>query len=693
MSLTPESQPHNPPEGNGASARQRWGNPITAGLALVGMAVIGYWPSLRGGFVWDDLVLVTKNLLVTGELNLGSVWWRTDFSLSVVGNWLEWLVFKESALGYRIVNLLLHCLSAGLLWKLLARLKIPGAWLGAALFAVHPVATASVAWISELKNTLSLPFFLLSALAFLGFRDRSEAKRKAAGSAIASGHPSEKTQIAHESESPAGGVSSLEIGATGWLYATSLLAFGLALLAKTSTVMLPMVLLLLGWWQDRKITQRIGIQLAPHFGLALIFGSLTIWRQTYQAIRGVQVQTGTGLERLADAGTAVWFYLGKALAPVNLCAIYPDWEDTLPQALEFLPLLLLGAGFGLSWRYRCTWGRSVLLALGCFTVALFPVLGLFDMYFMIFARVSDHLAYLPLMAVTAFVGAAVMRIRHQPRRMGIAVLFLAGALALTWQRAAVYATDEALWQDTVQKNPRAWNAHNNLACNFAERGDLDQAMKHFARSLELNPANVEAQRNLGRALLLRGRFPEAEPHFRAALKLRPTDAETLTVYAEGLAQARRLSEAIELLQQAISSKPTAANRRQLVPLLLATDDYAAAIRELREILARQPESFEDYNNLAWILATGPDGKWRDGVEAVRLAQRACQLSGGKLAMPFGTLAAAYAEAGDFTNAVQTAQTAIGLATAAGNESFATMNRQLLKLYESQRAFHTPGRRQ
>jgi len=692
MSLTLESQPHNPPEGNGASARQRWESPITAGLALVGLAVIGYWPSLRGGFVWDDLVLVTKNLLVTGELNLGSVWGRTDFSLSVVGNWLEWLVFKDSAPGYRIVNLLLHCLSAGLLWKLLARLKIPGAWLGAALFAVHPVATASVAWISELKNTLSLPFFLLSALAFLRFRDRSEAKRKAATPAIAPGHSSDETQIARDSEPPDGGAASPEIGATGWFYAASLIAFVLALLAKTSTVMLPMVLLLLGWWQDRKITQRICIQLAPHFGLALIFGGLTIWRQTHQAIRGVQVQTGPGLERLADAGTAVWFYLGKALAPVNLCAIYPGWEDTIPKALKFVPLLLLGVGFGLSWWYRRTWGRAVLLALGCFTVALFPVLGFFDMYFMIFARVSDHLAYLPLMAITAFVGAAVMRVPPQRGRMGLAALLLAGALALTWQRAAVYATDEALWRDTVQKNPRAGTAHNNLACNFAERGDLDRAMKHFAISLELNPANAEAQRNLGRALMIRGRFPEAEPHFRAALKLRPTDAETLTVYAEGLAQAQRLSEAIELLRQAIGSKPTVAIRRQLVPLLLATDDYAAAIGELREILALQPESFEDYNNLAWILATGPDGKLRDGAEAVRLAQRACQLSRGKVAMPVGTLAAAYAEAGDFTNAVQTAQTAIELATAAGNESFATMNRQLLKLYEAKRAFHTPARK-
>jgi hypothetical protein len=183
MITPPGSQSFNPPSEDFPSSRTRWRPRIAAGFALVGVAVVAYWPSLSGGFVWDDLVLVAKNSLATGELNLGSIWWRTDFSLSVVVTWLEWLAFRETATGYRIVNLLLHCISALLLWRLLGKLQpafqtkpakatdtkhaakpvsrrvvesfeISGAWLGAALFAVHPVATASVAWISELKNTL-----------------------------------------------------------------------------------------------------------------------------------------------------------------------------------------------------------------------------------------------------------------------------------------------------------------------------------------------------------------------------------------------------------------------------------------------------------------------------------------------------------------------------------------------------------
>jgi tetratricopeptide (TPR) repeat protein len=685
MNATPESPPHNPPGGVIRSIGRRRGASIATGLALVVMAVIAYWPSLKGGFVWDDLVLVTKNSLATGELNLGSIWWRTDFSLSVVVTWLEWLVFQESATGYRIVNLLLHCLSAVLLWRLLSRLKIPGAWLGAALFAVHPVATASVAWISELKNTLSLPFFLLSALAFIRFREQS-----GAGPTLGSRKECQMP-LTRPAATPAPSDEERD-GGWGWWYVGSLVAFILALLAKTSTVMLPVLLLLLAWWQDHRLTKRVGIQLAPHFGLALVFGCMTVWFQTHQAIRGTQVQTGNWWERIADAGTTVWFYLGKTLAPVNLCAIYPGWEDTIPNALEFLPLLLLGAVFGWSWRYRHTWGRAAMLALGCFAVALFPVLGLFDMYFMVFARVSDHLAYLPLIAITALVGATVGRIPHRPGRVALATLLVAGATALTWNRAAVYASDEALWSDTIKKNPNAWNAHNNLACNLAERGELDRAMEHFVISLKLNPKNGPAQRNLGRALMIRGRFAEAEPHFRAALEINLADTETLTTYAEGLAQSRRIPEAIELLRQAIKLKPSKEARRQLVPLLIATNDYASAIQAMREILVMPPESYEDLNNLAWILATGPVANLRDGVEAIRLARRACDLSGNKEAIPFGTLAAAYAVAGDFTNAVQTAQTAIDLADAAGNESFATMNRQLLKIYHSQRAYPMPGRK-
>lgn len=290
---------------------------------------------------------------------------------------------------------------------------------------------------------------------------------------------------------------------------------------------------------------------------------------------------------------------------------------------------------------------------------------------------------------------STMANRQWPMAKGqlvIGIIVLAGLTFLTRQRAHVYATDEALWRDTVQKNPRAWNAHNNLACNFAERGELDLAMKHFAVSLELNPKNAQAHRNLGKALLIRGKFTEAEPHFRVALELLPEDTETLTTYAAGLAQAQRFAEGSELLRRANAIKPSVEIKRQWVPFLIASGDSETAIKELRAIVAAEPKSYADLNNLAWILATSPDGKFRNGAEAVRLSEQACKLTDYRQPVLLGTLAAAYAEAGDFTNAIAVTRSVIDQATAAGNEAMANQNRQLLRLYQAQRPFHLPAQK-
>ena len=134
-------------------------------LVLAGWLV--YAGSFDGEFVWDDPLLVHKNPLVTGKLNVLSVWFSTDFPLTLTVFWLQWLAWGTSPVGFHVVNVLLHALNAILVYRVLLRLKIPGAWLGAAIFAFHPVCAASVAWISEQKNTLALVFYLLSLLCSL----------------------------------------------------------------------------------------------------------------------------------------------------------------------------------------------------------------------------------------------------------------------------------------------------------------------------------------------------------------------------------------------------------------------------------------------------------------------------------------------------------------------------------------------
>jgi tetratricopeptide (TPR) repeat protein len=625
------------------------------GAALMLLVLLVYLPSLRGGFIWDDLLLVNENPLVKGEFTFGSIWFRTDFPLSNVALWLEWLAFAKNATGYRIVNVILHATSATLLWRLLGRMKIPGAWFAAALFAVYPVAVASVAWISEIKNTLSLPFYLLSFWFYLGAEAYSDANR---------------TRLAR------------------WNYLFSLLAFVLALLAKTSTVMLPVILLACAWWQRGRITKQDCLRTAPHFALALAFGLMTVWFQTQQTLAGFTLPQETFAARLAGAGLATWFYLGKALLPLQLNAIYPRWEINPHGIATYLPLLLLVVATAVCCWFRRSWGRHLLFALVCFVASLFPVLGFFDMYFLVFSRVSDHFQYLALIVPLTALAALIHSLRASRVAAVILLTLVLGLSLLATGRARIYATDESLWRDTLAKNPAAWNAHNNLGCILAEKNELAGATEHFLASLKLNPRNAGAHVNYGKVLLLKNNFAGAESHFRTALEIKPGQVHALLGSAEALAAQGRNIEAVESLRAALQLKPDNATRLQLAPLLSSLGRDAEAVAELQAVLAAQPDALAALQNLAWILATSWDEKIRNGTEAVRLAERACKLTNRQEARMLSALAAALAETGKFPEAVATAQQAIELAQASSDPGFAQINAQLLRLYRAGKPYHS-----
>ncbi len=643
--------------------RSDWHPAIVEGVVIVLAVFAVYWRALRGKFLWDDFLVVHRNPLVTGQLTPGSIWFHTDFPLSNVVFWLQWLAWGDHPLGYHVVNALFHATSTVLLWRVLERLRVPASWLAALIFAVHPLCVASVAWISELKNALSLPFYLLSLLWYLRL---DSAPR----------------------------TSDFRLRSSTW-YCLSLLAFLLALFSKTSTVMLPVVLLTCAWWQRGRLTPRDWLLTSPFFAFALAFGLMSIWFQAHGAITGGTVQSENLWGRLAGAGMALWFYLGKALLPVNLSMIYPRWHIDAGAAMSYLPLLLWCGLLALCWVLRRTWGRHVLFGLGCFIATLFPVLGFFDMYFLTLSRVSDHFAYLPL---TALVGLAagglacgLKRIRLlQPgnRELWCVGGGLAATLAvLAGQRAQVFRSEETLWHDTLAKNPNAWCAHANLGWILASQQKYDEAREHLEASLALKSDNAQAHSNLGRVLSLQGRFAEGDSQFQAALKLKPRDADIRKSYAAALVEQGKPAEAIEQLRAALHFQPDARARTQLAALLYQTSNFRDAIAEYRQALVTKPDEPEALNNLAWLLATCSDATLRDGREAVRLAERACQLSGYNDARTLGTLAAAYAEAGRFTNAVPTAERAIQLARAAGDTQLASMGAQLLSLFRAGKPYH------
>jgi hypothetical protein len=400
---------------------------LLAGAAvIILLTILAYLPVMRGGFFWDDSALVTENPMVKAPDGLYRFWFTTEaadyYPLTSSFLWLEWRLWGNNASAYHVVNVLLHAVSAMLVWLTLRRLRIPGAWLAALIFAVHPVNVATAGWISEQKSTLSMLFYATAILLYLEF---DEGRR------------------------------------WRW-YTLSLAAFLLALLCKSAVVMLPVVLLASVWWTRGQVRRRDIACNLPFFALALVAGVATVWFQYGNAMHWQTVREADFAGRLAAAGWVPWFYFFKAVLPVHLMVVYPKWEIDPGRLISWLPGALLIGCYLVFWRERKSWGRAALFGFGYFTATLFPVLGFFDQAFHHFSLVADHWQYYSIVGVIALGVAAGERIC---RRIGggsgssvkvIASLAVLAALTVaTWTRASLYADPNALWRDTIAKNPSA----------------------------------------------------------------------------------------------------------------------------------------------------------------------------------------------------------------------------------------------
>lgn len=639
--------------------------PGTRAALIFVLVLLCYLPLLPGSFLMDDQRLVElDNPLVNGVFSPRTIWFQTDFPLSTFALWLQWLAWGKNPAGYHAVNIVLQILSAVLIWRLLVRLKIPGAWLAAALFAVHPVAVNSVARIAEIKNTLSLPFFLLSFLLYLHYEANAL-------------YPADANQ---SSGKPQGNRGAM-------FYGLSLVSFVLALLSKTSTVMLPVVLIGCAAWQRGRISRRDWLHTSPFFFLAAAFGLMSSWFQKYQALAGETLQPSGFWERLAGAGQNFWFYLGKALLPHNLSIVYLRWKVEAATFAAWLPLLLLFAVFILGWSFRRSWGRHALFGLGCFAVTLFPALGFFDAQYLVKFQVSDHLQYLPLIAPLALAGAALVSWLPSAHAKPLGAALILTLAVFTCHRAKVFSTEESLWRDTLAKNPAAAGAHNDLGIILAKRGNLSEASAHFEAALQSVPDDPTALSNLGKVLVMQGRLPEALEHFQAALKSKPGNPAAHENLAQVLSQLGKDREAIFYFNSALRLRPNMETRLNLAGLLYKKGDFHEAAAQYRQVLSLNPKQPEPLNNLAWLLATCPDNRVRDGGEAVRCAEQACRLTGFKETGMTGTLAAAYAEAGRFPDAIAVCEKTVSVATAAGDAPFAAINKELLTLYRAGKPYH------
>lgn len=669
-----------------------WNRGLAFGVFLIAATLIAYYPVWHGGFIWDDDMLLTANPLIKDPHGWYRFWWTTStpdyFPVMSSTFWIEWRLWGMHAAGYHVVNVLLHAVNAILLWRVLAWMEIPSAKLAAAIFALHPVNVESVAWIAELKNTLSMFFFAWTLLVFLKFED---------------------TKLQR------------------W-YWISVTTFVIALLSKTAAAPLPFILLGIAWWRRGRVEWTDIFRSATFFGVAGFLALITVVYQYHNAIGHDIVRTDDFWSRLAIAGRAVWFYFYKTLLPLDLSPIFPRWHTGDTNWISFMPGLLLVSAFFVFWLFRASWGKPFLFGLGYAVIMFLPVLGFLNIYYFRFSFVANHWQYFSIIGPIALAAAGTtMFLDH----FGKSKIIFSGALLLllgflTWQQADVYLNATTLWSATLVKNPDCAVAHNNLGFVQLQNGDVNDAMGHFEKSVLLQPDDANAQKNLGSALLEKGRVDEAIGYYQTALKLKPNDSGAHNNLGFALFKKGNVDDAIAEYQKALKLQPgdpgvhhnyglalfkegltDQAMLQYRKALELKPDDAevhndiasvlskngleAGAIQHWRRALEIQPQYMPAQNNLAWALATNPDPSLRNGVKAVQLAQQANQVSNGKNLLVLRTLAAAYAEDGQFTNALTTAGQALQLAAIDQSLVLIKSLQAQMKLYEAGQPFHTPAK--
>jgi protein O-mannosyl-transferase len=637
-------------------------------LTLAAATIMAYRPAWNGGFLWDDDAYITNNELLTAPNGLRRIWLSFDspsqyFPLTYTSFRIERALWGLNPSGYHWTNIFLHVANALLVWRLLARLKLPGAWLAAAIFALHPVQVESVAWITERKNVLMGFFFLLTLLAWIAFTDESTRRP--------------------------------------WrFYALAVILYALALSAKTTACTLPAALLLILWLQKKPIGKRRLMQILPFLILGFSMGLLAVWWERYHQGTHGPLFALSALERTLVASHAVWFYLGKLLWPSNLIFIYPKWTIAATRALDYTWLLAGVALCFVIYLARRYLGRGVEVAAVFFVATLSPVLGFIMLYTFRYTFVADHYQYLACIAPIGLFSAGTANLagvftRARPFILSAAACLTAALWALTWRQSAMYGDIEALWRTTLAKNPNCWMAHNNLGIVLFQKGEIDEAVSHYRTTLNLQPDFWDADYNLGTALLKKGEVDEAIAYCTRAVTIAPNDPDAQVALGNSLAQKERVDDAIAHYKKALAIRPDyfiahyalghiflekgeidaavfhsraavsiqPQNADAHTNLAVAFDEkgqIAEAIKQYEQALEISPQSVAAENNLAWLLATNPDASIRHRDRALELATRANQLSGGGNATVLRTLAAAYANAGQFSRAVEVGQLALSL---------------------------------
>jgi Flp pilus assembly protein TadD len=562
-----------------ASAGVSWTTILQASVITAAVLWI-YWSALHGDWLWDDDVGITKNPMTQSPTGLWSIWFEPGnqpdyYPVKSSVQWIQWHLWGMDTLGYHLTNVLLHIVGALLVWRLLSKFKLRLAWLGGLIFAVHPVQVESVAWIAELKNTLSLPPCLLAMCAYIDYEEHGKLQD----------------------------------------YFVALGLFLVAILCKLSVILFPLVILLYAWWRRGRIGWNDLKVSAPFFVVSLLLGLIIIgsgiWDQRFNQPGHEALPVGGPLARLVAAGLSLSFYFSKSFLPVGLLPIYPKWTVDPSLPVQYLPWLVLGGVIGWLWTKRHGWGRHALLGLGFFIINLAPCPGFIPdpTTDMAFTWVMDHFLYLPIIGLIGLVVAGLGRMENQfPssfRFYGIGLLAVVLTLLAfaSHSYAKLFINEETLWTYELRYNPEAYPAHNNLGLALARKGRLSEAMVQFAQALQIKADDAEAHNNLGLALFQTGRAAEATEQYEQALQINPDYADAHYNLANALLQADHFPEAIEQYQQALRINPDYVGaHNNLGVALYRTGRLSEAVDQLEQVVRLRPNDVSARNNLVHLQA-------------------------------------------------------------------------------------------
>ena len=568
-----------------------------AGLLII-MCCFVYFPVFQNFFIWDDDYYLTKNPYLYDLDGLKRIWFDPlatpqYYPLVFTSFWIEHKIWAFDPLGYHVNNVIIHCLNALILWRILSFLGIKGSWLVAAIFAIHPVQIESVAWISERKNLLSGFFYFLSLYFFLRFYN-----------------PDQPLNSKEDQNKKSMG-----------LYGISLFFFICALWSKTVACSLPAVILLICWWKKNCVGKKVFLMMIPYCIVGLGFAFLTVQLEKFSVGAIGHEWDFSFFDRFLIAGRALWFYMGKLVWPFPIIFTYPRWiiDDSVWWQYIY-PLTFLFLIFIL-WHFRKNIGRGPLAAILFFAGSLFPALGFFNVYPMRFSFVADHFQYIPCIGIIAIFTSGAVKVIGERSSLTTFIL-LAGLLVflgkLTWNQAPVYKNEFSLWKDTIRKNPAAWMAHGNLGTILARNGGLEEAIIHFRTAIKLKPDYLLAYNHLGTALTEKGELEEAIIQYRTAIKIKPDYFLANYNLGNTLVEKGELEEAIIHYKTAIAIRPDAVDAHfNLGNTLLTKGELEEAIIHYRIVIKIKPDDAEAHNNLGNTLVE--KGKLEEAVIHYRIA--------------------------------------------------------------------------